>query len=200
MEVKLEQRSRASRPAARSCRGQRSRSGGLIDLRAKDSKSDFPVPVQAPAGAPNILLVLLDDVGFGAASTFGGPCNTPTAERLAQKRAAIQSLPYDGSMLAHAPRAADRPQPPLGAYGLHHGGGDGISRIRHADGQRHGDRRRDSDKQSGYNTSWFGKNHNVPDWHTSQNGPFDLWPNGLGFEHFYGFHRRRHEPVAAQGV
>ena len=42
-------------------------------------------------------------------------------------------------------------------------------------------------KQSGYNTSWFGKNHNVPDWHTSQNGPFDLWPNGLGFEYFYGF-------------
>ena len=42
-------------------------------------------------------------------------------------------------------------------------------------------------KQNGYNTSWFGKNHNVPDWHTSQNGPFDLWPAGLGFEHFYGF-------------
>ena len=42
-------------------------------------------------------------------------------------------------------------------------------------------------KQNGYNTAWFGKNHNVPDWHTSQNGPFDLWPSGLGFEHFYGF-------------
>src|SRR5262245_10241762 len=50
---------------------------GIINLRAKDSKSDFPQPVQAPRGAPNILLVLLDDVGYGATSTFGGPCQTP---------------------------------------------------------------------------------------------------------------------------
>src|SRR5262245_65113438 len=58
---------------------------GTINLRAKDSKSDFPQPVKAPAGAPNILLVLLDDVGFGATSTFGGPCQTPTFTRLAEK-------------------------------------------------------------------------------------------------------------------
>src|SRR5262249_28765850 len=57
---------------------------GTINLRASDSKSDFPQPVKAPAGAPNILLVLLDDVGFGATSTFGGPCNTPTLTRLAE--------------------------------------------------------------------------------------------------------------------
>ena len=57
---------------------------GTINLRAKDSKSDFPQPVQAPKGAPNILLVLLDDVGFGATSTFGGPCNTPTFTKLAE--------------------------------------------------------------------------------------------------------------------
>jgi arylsulfatase len=59
--------------------------GGTINLRAKDSKSDFPQPVKAPAGAPNILLVLLDDVGFGATSTFGGPCQTPTFTRLAER-------------------------------------------------------------------------------------------------------------------
>src|SRR5262245_9009245 len=57
---------------------------GTINLRAKDSKSDFPQPVKAPAGAPNILLVLLDDVGFGATSTFGGPCQTPTLTKLAE--------------------------------------------------------------------------------------------------------------------
>src|SRR6516162_7351115 len=57
---------------------------GTINLRAKDSKPDFPQPVQAPKGAPNILLVLLDDVGYGATSTFGGPCNTPTFEALAK--------------------------------------------------------------------------------------------------------------------
>src|SRR5262249_22903460 len=56
---------------------------GQIDLRAKDSKSDFPRPVKAPKGAPNILLVLLDDVGFGAPSTFGGPCATPILDKLA---------------------------------------------------------------------------------------------------------------------
>jgi len=58
---------------------------GIINLRAKDSKPDFPQPVQAPQGAPNILLVLLDDVGYGATSTFGGPCNTPTLTKLAEK-------------------------------------------------------------------------------------------------------------------
>ena len=56
---------------------------GIVNLRAKDSKSDFPQPVQAPKGAPNVLLVLLDDVGFGATSTFGGPCSTPTFQKLA---------------------------------------------------------------------------------------------------------------------
>src|SRR5262245_16383692 len=57
---------------------------GRIGLRASDSRSDFPQPVHAPKGAPNILLVLLDDVGFGASSTFGGPCSTPTLETLAR--------------------------------------------------------------------------------------------------------------------
>jgi hypothetical protein len=59
---------------------------GTINLRAKDSKSDFPQPIKAPASAPNILLVLLDDVGFGATSPFGGPCNTPTLDALVKTR------------------------------------------------------------------------------------------------------------------
>ena len=57
---------------------------GQIGLSYKDSQPDFPKPIEAPKGAPNVLLVLLDDVGYGASSTFGGPINTPTLERLAK--------------------------------------------------------------------------------------------------------------------
>jgi arylsulfatase len=160
--------------------------GGRIDLRAKDAKSDFPVPVQAPPGAPNILLVLLDDVGFGAASTFGGPCNTPTAERLA--RGGLRFNRFHTTALCSPTRAALLTG--RNHHSVHTGcimeGGTGFPGYDTLMGK---DTATVAEilKQSGYNTSWFGKNHNVPDWHTSQNGPFDLWPSGLGFEHFYGF-------------
>src|SRR5262245_3513881 len=77
---------------------------GTINLRAKDSKSDFPQPIKAPAGAPNILLVLLDDVGFGATSTFGGPCNTPTFESLA--RTGLRYNQFHTTALCSPTRAA----------------------------------------------------------------------------------------------
>jgi arylsulfatase A-like enzyme len=159
---------------------------GRIDLRAKDSKSDFPVPVHAPAGAPNILLVLLDDVGFGAASTFGGPCNTPTAQRLAAN--GLRYNRFHTTALCSPTRAALLTG--RNHHSVHTGcimeGGTGFPGYDTLMGK---DTATVAEilKQSGYNTSWYGKNHNVPDWHTSQNGPFDLWPNGLGFEHFYGF-------------
>jgi arylsulfatase A-like enzyme len=159
---------------------------GRIDLRAKDSKPDFPVPVRAPEGAPNILLVLLDDVGFGAASTFGGPCNTPTAQRLA--REGLRYNRFHTTALCSPTRAALLTG--RNHHSVHTGcimeGGTGFPGYDTLMGK---DTATVAEilKQSGYNTSWFGKNHNVPDWHTSQNGPFDLWPNGLGFDHFYGF-------------
>ena len=159
---------------------------GVIDLRAKDSKPDFPRPVQAPAGAPNVLLVLLDDVGFGASSTFGGPCNTPTLERLA--RSGLRYNQFHTTALCSPTRAA------LLTGRNHHSvhtacimeGGTGFPGYDTVMGK---DTATVAEilKQNGYNTAWFGKNHNVPDWQNSQNGPFDLWPTGLGFEHFYGF-------------
>ena len=95
---------------------------GLTTYDAKDPDTTFPPiePLLPPAGAPNVLIVLLDDVGFGASRAFGGPCNTPTAERLAAGGLKLQPLPHHGAVCAHAAGAADRPQPPLGRHGRHH--------------------------------------------------------------------------------
>ena len=93
---------------------------------AKDPDTAFPPiePLLPPEGAPNVLIVLLDDVGFGASSAFGGPCRTPTAERLAAGGSAVQPVPHDGAVRADPAGAADRPQPPLGRDGQHHRDGD----------------------------------------------------------------------------
>ncbi len=93
---------------------------GLTTYDAKDPDTKFPPiePLRPPKGAPNVLIVLLDDVGFAASSAFGGVINTPTAERLA-KRVEVQPFPYDGAVLADAPGDADRAQSPFGEYGRH---------------------------------------------------------------------------------
>ncbi len=159
---------------------------GTLNLRAKDSKPDFPQPIQAPKGAPNVLLVLLDDVGFGATSTFGGPCNTPTFDALAKN--GLRYTHFHTTALCSPTRAA------LITGRNHHSvhtacimeagtGFPGYDTVMQKDTATVAEIL----KQNGYNTSWFGKNHNVPDWQTSQAGPFDLWPTGLGFDHFYGF-------------
>ncbi|MFI5396833.1 MAG: arylsulfatase [Candidatus Binatia bacterium] len=159
---------------------------GQIGLSAKDSKSDFLQPVQATKGAPNIVLVLLDDVGFGASSTFGGPIDTPTLDRLA--KSGLRYTQFHTTALCSPTRAA------LLTGRNHHSAHTGVI-MEMATGFPGYDSLMGKDtatvaevlKQKGWNTSWFGKNHNVPDWQTSQAGPFDLWPTGLGFEHFYGF-------------
>ncbi len=159
---------------------------GTINLRAKDSKSDFPQPVQAPKGAPNILLVLLDDVGYGATSTFGGPCNTPNFTKLAER--GLKYNHFHTTALCSPTRAA------LITGRNHHSVHTGVI-MEAGTGFPGYDSVMQKDtatvaevlKQAGYGTAWFGKNHNVPDWQTSQAGPFDLWPTGLGFDHFYGF-------------
>jgi arylsulfatase len=159
---------------------------GQIGLTAKDSKSDFPIPVHAPKGAPNIVLIILDDVGFGASSTFGGPCDTPTLDRLAKN--GLRYTQFHTTALSSPTRAS------LLTGRNHHSVHTGTI-MEMATGFPGYDSLMGRDtatvaevlKQKGWNTSWFGKNHNVPDWQTSQAGPFDLWPTGLGFEHFYGF-------------
>jgi arylsulfatase len=159
---------------------------GQIGLSAKDSVPDFPQPVQAPKGAPNVVLILLDDVGFGASSAFGGPVQTPTLERLAQN--GLRYTQFHTTAMSSPTRAA------LLTGRNHHSAHTGVI-MEQATGFPGYDSLMGKDtatvaeilKQKGWNTSWFGKNHNVPDWQTSQAGPFDHWPLSLGFEHFYGF-------------
>lgn len=159
---------------------------GKIGLRPSESIKDFPQDVKAPKGAPNILLILTDDVGFGASSTFGGAIPTPTFDRLAaaglrynQFHTTALCSPTRAALLTgrnhHSVTTACIMEAGVGFPGyntLLPKSCGGLGKIL---------------KENGYNTSWFGKNHNVPDWHTSQAGPFDLWPVGLGFEYFYGF-------------
>ena len=135
---------------------------GQIGLSVKDSKSDFPKPVQAPKGAPNIVLVLLDDVGFGASSTFGGPCNTSTLNRLAKN--GLRYTQFHTTALSSPTRAA------LLTGRNHHPAHTGVI-MEMATGFPGYDSVMGKDtatvaeilKQKGWNTSWFGKNHNVPD-------------------------------------
>ena len=159
---------------------------GKIGRTVKDSTPDFPKEVEAPAGAPNVLLILTDDVGFGASSTFGGPIQTPTFQRLADS--GLRYNMYHTTALCSPTRAA------LITGRNHHSVANGVitefatgypgynSLVPKSTGSVGAVL-----KDNGYNTAWFGKMHNVPDWMSSQAGPFDLWPTGLGFEHFYGF-------------
>lgn len=159
---------------------------GKIGLTPADSVKDFPVEVHAPEGAPNVLLILTDDVGFGASSTFGGPIPTPTFDRLA--KAGLKYNQFHTTALCSPTRAAlitGRNHHTVSTGGImeigvgYPGYNTLVRKSYGTIGQIL--------KYNGYNTAWFGKNHNVPDWHTSQAGPFDLWPVGLGFEYFYGF-------------
>ena len=159
---------------------------GYIGRTAKDSTKDFPQEVKAPKGAPNILLILTDDVGFGASNTFGGPIPTPTMDRLAKE--GLRYTQFHTTALCSPTRAA------LLTGRNHHSASTGVIMEAGTGFPGYNTLMPKSTgtfaevlKQNGYNTAWYGKNHNVPDWHSSQAGPFDLWPTGLGFEYFYGF-------------
>ncbi len=159
---------------------------GHIGRTAKDSVKDFPQEVQAPKGAPNILLILTDDVGFGASSTFGGPIPCPTFDRLAKN--GLRYTQFHTCALCSPTRAV------LLAGRNHHSCATGVIMEAGTGFPGYNTLMPKSCgtfaevlRQNGYNTAWYGKNHNVPDWHSSQAGPFDLWPTGLGFEYFYGF-------------
>ncbi len=159
---------------------------GKIGLRPSDSTKDFPQGVEAPKDAPNILLIMTDDVGFGAASTFGGPIPTPAMDRVAE--AGLRYNTFHTTALCSPTRAAlltGRNHHSVGTAAIMElgVGYPGYNTIITQDKRGLGDIL----KLNGYNTAWFGKNHNVPDWQNSQAGPFDLWPVGLGFEYFFGF-------------
>jgi arylsulfatase A-like enzyme len=161
---------------------------GLMTYDAKDPDTAFPPiePVRPPAGAPNVLVVLLDDVGFGASSAFGGPCDTPVAERLAAN--GLKYNRFHTTALCSPTRAAL-----LSGRNHHSVGMGGITEI--ATSAPGYDSRRPNTcaplaeilKLNGYCTAQFGKCHEVPVWETSPVGPFGNWPTGSGFEYFYGF-------------
>jgi arylsulfatase len=159
---------------------------GQIDRIANTSKPDFPKEVKAPKGAPNVLLIMTDDVGFGAASTFGGPIPTPNMDRLAKR--GIKYNRFHTTALCSPTRAA------LITGRNHHSCSTGVI-TEQATGypgynslmSRSCGTIAEILALLGYNTAWFGKNHNVPDWHSSAAGPFTYWPTGLGFNYFYGF-------------
>jgi arylsulfatase len=148
--------------------------------------AQFPKPVSAPVGAPNVLLVLIDDAGFGQFSTFGGGVPSPTMDKLAAE--GLRFNRFHTTALCSPTRAA------LITGRNHHStsfagitelatGYDGYTCILPRSCGTIGEVLR----QNGYMTAWIGKNHNTPTWETSAVGPFDRWANGLGFDYFYGF-------------
>ena len=160
--------------------------GGEMNLNALESKPWWPPRVVPPKGAPNILLILTDDVGFGAPSTFGGVIPTPSLDRIAAN--GLRYTNFHTTSLCSPTRAA------LITGRNHHSVGFGvISEMATGYPGYNSVIGRDSATigrillENGYRTSWFGKNHNTPSYQASQAGPFDQWPTGMGFEYFYGF-------------
>ena len=164
-------------------------STGLITYDAKDPDTTFPPiePLRPPAGAPNVLIVLIDDCGFGASSAFGGPIATPTAERLASN--GLKYNRFHTTALCSPTRQAlltGRNHHAVGMGGITEiaTSAPGYSSVRPNTAAPLAE----TLKLNGYSTAQFGKCHEVPVWETSPMGPFDAWPSGGGgFEHFYGF-------------
>jgi arylsulfatase A-like enzyme len=161
---------------------------GLVTYDAKDPETAFPPiePLRPPAGAPNVLIVLLDDVGFGASSAFGGPCAAPTAERLAA--GGLKYTRFHTTALCSPTRQAlltGRNHHSVGMGGITEmaTSAPGYSSVRPNTAAPLAE----TLKLNGYATAQFGKCHEVPVWETSPMGPFRQWPTGSGFEHFYGF-------------
>jgi arylsulfatase A-like enzyme len=161
---------------------------GLTTYDAKDPNTSYPpiTMLRPPEGAPNVLIVMLDDVGFGAPSAFGGPCNTPTAERLAAEGLKLNR--FHTTAVCSPTRAAL-----LTGRNHHSVGMGGITEMATSAPGNNSIRPKNKAplaetlKLNGYSTSQFGKCHEVPVWEVSPAGPFDHWPTGSGFEYFYGF-------------
>jgi len=178
---------------------------GLTTYDAKDPDTRFPPiePLRPPAGAPNVLLVLLDDVGFGAASAFGGPCHTPAFEKLATD--GLKFNRFHTCALCAPTRQA------LMTGRNHHSVGMGaITEV--ATGAPGQNSLRPNTKAplaltlklNGYSTAMFGKCHEVPVWENNPMGPFEHWPaGGGGFEYFYGFvggENNQYDPALFEGL
>ena len=172
---------------------------GEINLNAAQSKPAWPARVVPPKGAPNILLIMTDDVGFAAPSTFGGVIPTPALDRIAAN--GLRYTNFHSTSLCSPTRAA------LITGRNHHSVGFGVV-SEAASGFPGYDSVIGKDSatigrillENGYRTSWFGKDHNTPTYQASQAGPFDQWPIGHGLRVFLRLRRRRHQPVGAEPV
>ncbi len=173
---------------------------GVADRTLHGSRPDFPEPTRAPEDAPNVLLILVDDAGFGNASTFGGPCQTPTLTRLAGR--GLRYNRFHVTALCSPTRAAllsgrNHHAVGFGSIAEFSGGwpgynanwpksAAGVARILQG---------------NGYSTAAFGKWHLTPDDQQGPAGPFDRWPNALGFDYFWGFlggASGQYDPVVAE--
>jgi arylsulfatase A-like enzyme len=160
--------------------------GGEIKESAKDSKPYWPPRVVPPKGAPNILLIMTDDQGYGVSSTFGGVIPTPALDRVA--KAGLRYTQFHSTALCSPTRAAlitgrNHHSVGSGVIGELSTGYPGYDSVIGVENATIGTILKDN----GYATSWFGKNHNTPSFQYSVAGPFDQWPSGMGFEYFYGF-------------
>ncbi len=159
---------------------------GDIQLNAAQSKPYWPATVVPPKQAPNILLIMTDDVGFAAPSTFGGVIPTPSLDRIAAN--GLRYTNFHSTSLCSPTRAAlltgrNHHSVGFGVIAEQSTGFPGYNSIIGKESATIGRVLKDN----GYRTSWYGKDHNVSDWVATQAGPFDQWPTGLGFDHFYGF-------------
>jgi arylsulfatase len=159
---------------------------GKIGKTYEESESAWQHPPVAPESAPNVIIILLDDVGFGQPSTFGGLIPTPNLDKLAAE--GLRYNRFHTTAICGPSRAA------LLTGRNHHDSGNGFlmewatgfpnySTMLPKDTATIGEVLSDN----GYATWWYGKNHNTPDWETTVAGPFDRWPTGMGFDYFYGF-------------
>ncbi len=160
--------------------------GGTVNMDAENSKPYWPPTVVPPKGAPNVLLIMTDDQGYGVSGTFGGVIPTPSMDRIA--KAGLRYTQFHSTALCSPTRAA------LITGRNHHSVGFGVI-TEMSTGYAGYDSVIGPEsatigtilRQNGYATSWIGKNHNTPSYQISSAGPFDQWPNGMGFDHFYGF-------------
>ncbi len=160
--------------------------GGRIEQTAPKSTPYWQPRIVPPKGAPNVLLIMTDDAGYGVAGTFGGVIPTPALDRIA--KSGLRYTNFHSTALCSPTRAA------LITGRNHHSVGFGVI-AEQATGYPGYDSIITKDKATigrilkdhGYRTSWFGKNHNTPSFQAASIGPFDQWPTGMGFEYFYGF-------------
>jgi arylsulfatase len=160
--------------------------GGKIERNALDSTPYWPPRVVPKKGAPNILLIMTDDAGYGISSTFGGVIPTPNMDRIAQE--GLRYTHFHSTSVCSPTRAAL-----LTGRNHHQMGSGAIPELSTGYPGYNFEMTKDKAtiarilKGHGYVTSWFGKNHNTPDLQVSKIGPYDQWPTGMGFDHFYGF-------------